>query len=70
MVGLIGPKIVIPMQYRTDQGDHDLGAVADFCKALGVAMPEPVDKLSLRQSDLGDVMRVITLVPDSDGVKK
>jgi L-ascorbate metabolism protein UlaG (beta-lactamase superfamily) len=70
VVGLIEPKIVIPMQYHTEIGDHDLGAVDAFCKALGVAVPEPVDKLSLRQSDIGETMRVMTLTPDSDGVKK
>lgn len=65
IVGQLEPKVVIPMQYATEQGDRDLGSLEAFCKALGVAQPEAIDKLSLRSSDLGETMRIITLIPES-----
>ncbi|MGH2549768.1 MAG: MBL fold metallo-hydrolase, partial [Thermomicrobiales bacterium] len=65
IVGQLEPKIVIPMQYATEQGDRDLGSLDAFCKALGVAAPEPIDKLAMRSSDLGETMRIITLLPES-----
>jgi len=65
VVAQLEPKVVIPMQYATEQGDRDLGTLEAFCKALGVAAPEAIDKLALRQSDLGETMRVITLLPES-----
>ena len=40
------------MQYATAIGDKSLGTVEDFCKHLGVPMPEPEEKLTLRASDL------------------
>ena len=63
VVGQLEPKIVIPMQYATEQGDRDLGDLATFCKALGVELPEPIDKLTLR--DAGDTTQVIALLPES-----
>jgi L-ascorbate metabolism protein UlaG (beta-lactamase superfamily) len=65
IVGQIEPKVVIPMQYATEQGDRDLGSLDAFCKALGVAAPEPIDKLVMRSSELGETMRIITLLPES-----
>lgn len=65
IVGQIEPKVVIPMQYATEQGDRDLGSLDAFCKALGVAAPEPIDKLTMRSSELGETMRIITLLPES-----
>jgi L-ascorbate metabolism protein UlaG (beta-lactamase superfamily) len=65
IVGQLEPKVVIPMQYATEQGDRDLGSLDAFCKALGVAAPEPIDKLAMRSSELGETMRIITLLPES-----
>lgn len=64
VVAQLEPKVVIPMQYATEQGDRDLASLEAFCKALGVAGPEAIDKLTLKQSDLGDAMRVVTLIPE------
>ena len=64
-IGQLEPKIVIPMQYATAGGDRGLGDVEPFCKALGVPVPEAVDKLVLRHADLGDTVRVMTLMPES-----
>jgi L-ascorbate metabolism protein UlaG (beta-lactamase superfamily) len=70
IVGQLEPKIVIPMQFATANGDKQRGDIEAFCKALGVASPEPVDKLTIRHSDLGEAMQVVVLQPESDGVKR
>ena len=64
IISQIEPKVVIPMQYATERGDKRLGGLEPFCKALGVAVPDPVEKLALRQIDLGETMRVIALAPE------
>lgn len=61
VVGQLEPKIVIPMQYATETGDLDLKSLESFCKELGVAPPPAEEKLVVRQSDLGETMRVVTL---------
>jgi L-ascorbate metabolism protein UlaG (beta-lactamase superfamily) len=70
VVGQLEPKIVIPMQYATAQGDKNLGTLEAFCKAMGVQAPEPVDKLTVRQLDLGETTQVVALLPESDGARK
>lgn len=70
MIGLLEPKVVIPMQYATSVGDKSLGGLEPFCKALGVAVPDAEEKLTLRLSELTDVMRMIVLNPDSESVKR
>lgn len=63
LVGVISPKLVIPMQYRTENGDKDRGDVAEFARHLSLQLPEPVEKLSLRTSDLPDKMEMAVLTP-------
>lgn len=70
VVGQLEPKLVIPMQYATPIGDKKLGGLEPFCKALALDAPEPVDKLTLRHSDLGDPMRFVVLSPDGEGAKR
>ena len=70
MIGLLEPKVVIPMQYATPVGDKSLGGLEPFCKALGVAVPEAEEKLTLKLSELTDVMRMVVLNPDSESVKR
>ncbi len=70
VVSALEPKLVIPMQFRTEAGDIGLGLVDDFCKQLGVPVPPPEDKLTLRSSDLTDVMRLVVLRPESDAAKR
>ena len=65
VVGQLEPKVVIPMQYATAQGDKKLGTLEPFCKELGVAVPAAEEKLALRQSDLGETMRLVVLAPAS-----
>ncbi len=64
LIGQLEPKVVIPMQYATPQGDAKLGTLETFCKELGVDVPKPEDKLVLRHSDLGETMRLVALKPD------
>lgn len=63
VVAQIGPKLVIPMRYATAQGDRELKGVEPFCKALGLEVPTPEEKLTIRQSELGETVRVVTLLP-------
>ena len=62
----IGPKVVIPMQFRTATGDQALEPVDAFCKQVGTDVPEPVSKITIRPADLGDTMQVIVLDPESE----
>lgn len=70
IIGQLGPKLVIPMQYATEIGDTKLGGLDAFCKALGVPVPAPEDKLAIKSSDLSETMRVVVLTPDSEPVKR
>lgn len=70
IVAQLGPKLVIPVQYATPNGDTNLGTLDAFCKALGVEIPVPEDKLVLRHSDLGESMRLVALTPESEPAKR
>jgi L-ascorbate metabolism protein UlaG (beta-lactamase superfamily) len=70
VIGQLGPKIVIPMQYATSIGDAKRGGLDRFCKSLGVALPQPEDKLLVKQSDLSESMKLVALIPESDPVKR
>ncbi|MCO5224152.1 MAG: MBL fold metallo-hydrolase [Thermomicrobiales bacterium] len=64
LVGVIAPKMVIPVQFRTDLGDKGRGEVSDFARQLGEPLPEPVDKLTIKSSDLGEKMQFVLLSPN------
>lgn len=70
VVATLEPKLVIPMQYRTEIGDTGLGPVDEFCKHLGIPVPEAEDKLTLRSSELSEVMRLVVLRPESEPVRR
>lgn len=57
----LSPKVVIPMQYATESGDKALGRLDAFCRHLGVPAPEAEEKLTVKSSDLGETMRLVTL---------
>jgi L-ascorbate metabolism protein UlaG (beta-lactamase superfamily) len=61
IAGQLAPKVVIPMQYATATGDRDLLGLEVFSRNLGVSLPEPEEKLTVKSSDLGDTMRLIVL---------
>ena len=70
VVSQLEPKVLIPMQYRTEIGDRDLQPLDTFAKLIGVEIPEAVDKYAPRQADLKDAMELVVLTPDSEAVKK
>jgi L-ascorbate metabolism protein UlaG (beta-lactamase superfamily) len=70
IVGQLGPKVVIPMQFATETGDAKLGGLERFCKSLGVAVPAPEEKFVVKQSDLSEAMKVIVLAPESEPAKR
>ena len=70
VVTQLEPKLVIPMQYATSIGDRERGALEPFVSALGMPMPEAVDKLTVRLSELTDVMQIAVLTPDSEPAKR
>ena len=57
----LSPKVVIPMQFATASGDRSLANLENFCRNLGVSVPEPTEKLSLKASDLGETLQVVAL---------
>ncbi|MGH2559119.1 MAG: MBL fold metallo-hydrolase [Thermomicrobiales bacterium] len=70
IVGQLEPKVVIPMQFATAFGDKKLEGLEPLSKALALEAPPPVDKLTLRHSDLGETMRLVVLSPEGDGAKR
>jgi L-ascorbate metabolism protein UlaG (beta-lactamase superfamily) len=70
VVSLLEPKVLIPMQYRTEIGDHNLLPLESFAKLVGVELPEPLDKYSPRQADLNEAMEIVLLNPDSEAAKR
>lgn len=70
IVGQLGPKVVIPMQYATDAGDAALGGLERFCKSLGITIPAPEEKLVVKQSDLAEAMKVVVLAPESEPARR
>ena len=70
IIGQLDPKIVIPMQYATPIGDTELGGLDVFTKQLGVTAPPPEEKLVIRHADLGETVRVLTLQPESESIKR
>lgn len=63
LVGVIAPKLVIPMQYRTAYGDKSRGDIEEFARHLSLPLPEPVEKLTIKTSDLPDKMGIAVLTP-------
>lgn len=70
VVAQLGPKLVIPVQYATANGDRSLGTLDAFAKLLGVEIPAPEEKLTVRSSDLGETLRFVVLAPESEAVKR
>ena len=64
------PRVLIPMQYRTEIGDRDLLGLDTFTKLLGIEVPEPLDKYSPRQADLKEAMEIVVLLPDAEVVRR
>lgn len=63
IVGRIEPSMVIPMQFASGKGDRNREPIATFAKELGIDAPEPVDKVTVKHSDLADAMSFVVLNP-------
>lgn len=70
LITQLSPKAVIPMRFATAIGDKDLDDASAFTRQLGVDIPDPLDKLVVRPSDLAETMRLIVLDPDSEPAKR
>lgn len=66
IVGHIEPNVVIPMQYATARGDKRLAPVDTFAQHLGMDLPEAVDKLTIKHSDLADAMTFAMVNPTAE----
>ena len=64
VVGGISPRMIIPMQYQVGKGDQGRDPVEAFCKHLGADIPVPLEKLTVKASDLTDQMQLVLLTPD------
>lgn len=67
LVGLLEPRIVIPMHYRHDGLTPDLAAqlegVEKFLKEFGATAIDPVDTLKITQSNLPEETQIMLLTP-------
>lgn len=59
------PKVVVPIRYQTPWGDKDLAPVDEFCKHLGIDVPEAQEKLILKPSDFGETTQLFLLTPNT-----
>lgn len=63
IVANLEPSIVVPMHYKTAQGQNALEGVDHFCKEVGLSTYETLDRLTVRKSDVGETAQVKVLAP-------
>lgn len=63
VIGQLEPKIIIPMQYQTPDGDAHRDPLERFLKEMGLTDVSRRDKLTVRANDLGDTPEVVVLEP-------
>ena len=61
LVRLVGPKIVVPLHYRSEEVAVDLEPVSEFLEDLGVGEPEPTAVLRITDSNLPRELEVVVL---------
>lgn len=61
VISQLEPRITIPMQYRTEQGDHGREPLEAFLRAMGLSDVTPRDRLNVRVNDLPEVPEVVVL---------
>ena len=71
VIGLLEPRILIPMHYRHPGLDPELFAKLDpvdkFLKELGITDPERLESLKITKSGLPEETQIMILVPSSAG---
>ncbi|HEV2128042.1 MAG TPA: MBL fold metallo-hydrolase [Thermomicrobiales bacterium] len=63
LIETIEPNVVIPMQFRTSRGDTGAAPIEELASHLGIDLPEPVEKISLRSTDFDDTMSFMVMSP-------
>ena len=61
VVGLLEPRIVIPMRYKIRGLDAPLESARRFLKEMGAETPERMASLSISESQLSDETRIVVL---------
>ncbi|MGC8786574.1 MAG: MBL fold metallo-hydrolase [Anaerolineae bacterium] len=61
MIGLLEPKIVIPMHYKTKVTKAKLEPVSKFLNEMGLPEPSPLDTLEVDKSSLPSETQVVVL---------
>ena len=51
------------MQYRTVPAEDGLEPVDHFCKEMGLTEWQPLERLTVRKSDLGESLQVKVMSP-------
>ena len=67
LIKLVGPKVVIPMHFRTDRTSLPLARVDEFLRLAGDTPVEKVEgsSVELSAANVGDALRVIVLDPSN-----
>lgn len=63
VISQLEPTFVIPMLYRTEQGDLQQDPLDRFLKEMGLSEVTPKDSVSLKRADLTETAEVIVLRP-------
>jgi L-ascorbate metabolism protein UlaG (beta-lactamase superfamily) len=66
VIGLLEPKIVIPIHYRTERTTVPLEPISTFLKEVGVPAPAPVEMLKVTQSSLPEETQIVLLEPKQE----
>jgi L-ascorbate metabolism protein UlaG (beta-lactamase superfamily) len=67
VIGLLEPKIVIPIHYKTPQTTLKLESVNNFVKEVGAPAPEPIEMLKVTASSLPEETQIVLLQPKQGG---
>lgn len=59
LINLIGPRMVIPVHYGTDESNVELGPLTSFLSEIGASETSPVNRLSVNTTNLPRDLRVV-----------
>jgi L-ascorbate metabolism protein UlaG (beta-lactamase superfamily) len=63
IIGQVEPRIVIPMQFRTERGDHDREPIDTFLREVGAKEYRTEERLVVRKSDGSETPQIVVLQP-------
>ncbi len=67
VIGLLEPKIVIPIHYKTPQTTLPLEPVSAFLKEMGAPAPDPIEMLKVTAASLPEETQIVLLQPKQGG---